>query len=110
MVNLDMSYTLPFMLGVMTNRERIQEPIYLNLEDSIDLLIDVDLMIERAKLTKKQKEVVELYYFGQMTQEEVAEQLGITQQAVLDHINKIKERLNTVLKKWEELDAEYNIQ
>lgn len=110
MVNLDMPYTLPFMLGAMTNKERIQEPIYLKLEDSIDLLIDVDLMIEKAKLTEKQKEVVELYYFGQMTQEEVAEQLGITQQAVLDHINKIKERLNNVLKKWGELDAKYNIQ
>lgn len=104
MVNLDMPYTTPFMLGTLTNKEKIKESTYLTGTEAVDLLIDVETLLQESKLTAKQQEVVELYYFNQMTQEEVAEKLGITQQGVLDHLKKIKVRVAKVIERWKKLD------
>ncbi len=107
-IKLDLPYTKNFMLGAMTNRAKLQESTYFGLIDSADLLMDVDLMLKEANLTAKQSEVVELYFFNQLTQEEVAKHLNISQQAVLDHINKAKDRVTKVIERWGRLDAKYN--
>lgn len=103
-INLDLPYTLNFMLGAMTNREKLEASLYASGIDSANIIMDIDILIEEAKLTKKQAEVVRLYYYNQMTQEEVSKVLGISQQAVLDHLNKIKDKLAKVVERWEKLD------
>lgn len=39
-----------------------------------------------AALTSRQREVLELYFFEHLTQEQTAERLGISQQSVSEHI------------------------
>ena len=108
MSNIDLSYTTGFMVGAMTNKKKIEESLYYSGVDKLDLLIDIDLLLVEAKLTERQKEVVELYFFLQYTQEEVSEVLGISQQAVLDHIKKIKNKIQKVIDLWREKDESYN--
>lgn len=59
-------------------------------EEMVELLDEI--------LTVRQKQVVEMYYFDGMTQEEVANILGITQQAIFDilqnSIEKLKNSMN----------------
>ena len=108
MSNIDLSYTTGLMVGAMTNKKKIEESLYYSGVDKLDLLIDIDLLLVEAKLTERQKEVVELYFFLQYTQEEVSEVLGISQQAVLDHIKKIKNKIQKVIDLWREKDESYN--
>lgn len=108
MSNIDLSYTTGLMVGAMTNKKKIEESLYYSGVDKLDLLIDIDLLLAEAKLTERQKEVVELYFFLQYTQEEVSEVLGISQQAVLDHIKKIKNKIQKVIDLWREKDESYN--
>lgn len=108
MSNIDLSYTTGFMVGAMTNKKKIEESLYYSGVDKLDLLIDIDLLLAEAKLTERQKEVVVLYFFLQYTQEEVSKVLGISQQAVLDHIKKIKNKIQKVTELWREKDESYN--
>lgn len=108
MSNIDLSYTTGFMVGAMTNKKKIEESLYYSGVDKLDLLIDIDLLLVEAKLTERQKEVVVLYFFLQYTQEEVSKVLGISQQAVLDHIKKIKNKIQKVTELWREKDESYN--
>ena len=108
MSNIDLSYTTGFMVGAMTNKKKIEESLYYSGVDKLDLLIDIDLLLAEAKLTERQKEVVVLYFFLQYTQEEVSQVLGISQQAVLDHIKKIKNKIQKVTELWREKDESYN--
>lgn len=103
-------YTLEFMVGAMSNKMKIEESLYYSGVDKLDLIIDMELMLQEAKLTGKQAKVVELYFFNQYTQEEVSKKLGISQQAVLDHLNKVKQKINKVLKGWEKKDEKYKKQ
>lgn len=96
------------MVGSMTNRKKIEESLYYSGVDKLDLLIDIDLMLKEANLTARQKQVVELYFFNQYTQEEVSEVLHISQQAVLDHIKKIKIKIQKVIEVWGQKDESYN--
>ena len=108
MSNIDLSYTTGLMVGAMTNKKKIEESLYYSGVDKLDLLIDIDLLLVEAKLTERQKEVVELYFFLQYTQEEVSKVLGISQQAVLDHIKKIKNKIQKVIEIWRIKDESYN--
>lgn len=101
------SYTAPFMLGVLSNQDKIKEGAYSGEINQIDLLIDVEFLIQEAKLTQKQLEVLNLYFIQQYTQEETSVRMGITQQAVLDHIKKVKVKFQKVVDKWRELDEKY---
>lgn len=100
----DIPYTNKFMIGAMANKKKIEESLYLNGIDQLEIIIDIDLMLKEAKLTDKQAQVVELYFFNQYTQEEVSQKLGISQQAVLDHINKVKLKIRKVLEEWKTKD------
>lgn len=101
---VDIPYTLNFMLGAMTNKKKLEESLYYSGVEQLETIIDMELLIEEAKLTDKQTQVVELYFFNQFTQEEVSQKLGISQQAVLDHIKKVKNKLEKVLERWRALD------
>lgn len=103
-INSDIPYSTKFMVGAMANKKKIEESLYYLGVEQLDLIIDIDLMLKEAKLTEKQAQVVELYFFSQYTQEEVSKKLGISQQAVLDHINKVKQKIKKVLEGWKDKD------
>lgn len=50
--------------------------------DAINLLVDFESVLDRVRLTKRQKEAIRLVYEEGLTQKEAGEMLGITQQAV----------------------------
>lgn len=107
-------YTMNSILSAMTNKEKIQEGLfYSGALNHMDLLIDIELLFKMSKLTEKQRKVVDLYFFKQYTQKEVSEMLGISQQAVLDHIGKVKRKLEIGIQIWrdkdEELSKKFNI-
>lgn len=52
-----------------------------------DLLIDFDIAMKRA-LTERQRQVIQLSYFKDMKQSDVADVLGLTQQTVQEHRKK----------------------
>ena len=105
MVTTEFKYTLPVVLGIMSNRQKIQEAVYYSGGVAqVDMLIDLDSIIEQAKLTEKQMLVTKLYYFEQCTQEEVAKVMNISQQAVLDHLQKIKFKIGKVVERWNKYD------
>ena len=51
------------------------------------------------KLTSRQREVVIMYFWHNMTQQEIAEELGITQQAVSLYIDYSLKKLRKTIKK-----------
>lgn len=108
-INAEIPYTSNFMVGTMTNKAKIEEGLlYAGAIDQVDLLIDLELLLEEAGLTEKQMQVVELYFYNQYTQEEVSKVLNVSQQAVLDHIKKVKQKINKVLERWKTCDEKFN--
>ena len=68
-------------------------------EDNAEMLADEELRrlyAAMGKLTDRQKEVIELYYFKGMTQQEIAEELGIRQQSVNDFMRQAIKKLKKV--------------
>lgn len=95
------------MISAMTNKQKIQEGIYYSgAINHMDLLMDIELLFKASKLTERQIQVCRLYYYDQLTQEEVSKKLGISQQAVLDHLVKVKKKLKNGIELWGEKDAE----
>lgn len=66
LIYLDKSYTDPFVLS----------------KDIVDHISSDNLFHTLRKLTDRQKEILSLVYVRQMTDKEIAQHLGITQQAV----------------------------
>jgi DNA-directed RNA polymerase specialized sigma subunit len=58
-----------------------------------DLLIDLQLGFKKIKITDKQRKIIKLHFFEGLTQEEVAEIVGISQQGVSENINTVIRRL-----------------
>ena len=59
-----------------------------------DAIIEKEEKAERcASLSDKQREVYQLYYVDNFTQEEIAETLGITQQAVNDRLESARKKI-----------------
>ena len=65
----------------------------LNLYETLDSMID----IENTNLTKREREVIHLYFYEGMTEREVAESLGISQQRVSFLKRKAIHKLRKVL-------------
>ena len=59
-----------------------------------DMLLDFHFAIEKA-LTERQKQVVRLSFFADKRQEDVAKELGLTQQTIQEHISKAIKNLAT---------------
>lgn len=97
-------YTFNFMMGALEQRNRVKESLQYSCIDQIDLHIDLDLLLKQSNLTKRQQEVIELYYCEQMTQDLVSKKLGISQQAVLSHLKQAKHKIQHTLDIWREKD------
>ena len=67
-----------------------------------DIFIDEEIVIDKEKefidIPKEDKELLEMIMKDKLTEQQVADKLGITQQAV----NKRKKKIIDKLKKWED--------
>ncbi|MCY7794109.1 RNA polymerase subunit sigma [Bacillus spizizenii] len=68
--------------------------------DAATILIDIHKALELANLTDRQRQAIELVYFGELRQAEAGEQMGITQQAVVFHLNAAVDSLTDVYYYW----------
>lgn len=80
-----------------------------SISDTTDIICDVELQEEIVELlsevlTERQKQVVEMYFWGDMTQEKIAKELGITKQAVNDNLTNSIEKLRNHTKLLEIVD------
>lgn len=98
------NYTVPFIVSLIQSREKIAEARYYK-EDltASDLLMDLELIIQQARLTDKQAYILKKYWIEGYTQEEVAKTLGITQQMTEKHCKAVKKKIKKVLIKMGEL-------
>ena len=64
--------------------------------DASILLIDFEQSLEEARLTARQRQIIDMVFEQDMYQEEAANILNISQQAVSDHINALVRRIATV--------------
>ncbi|AXN39836.1 sigma factor-like helix-turn-helix DNA-binding protein [Peribacillus butanolivorans] len=65
--------------------------------DATTILVDLKLALDSPCLTPRMRQVLALYYFAQMTEEEVAEILSVTRQAVNYALENAIERVSTYM-------------
>lgn len=95
------NYTVEDIILILSNYNRLLVGVYTNgCIDQLELLLDLERVIMLANLTDRQREIIDLYYLEELTQLETAGRLGLTQQAVTDHIQKIKKKIGRVLDSW----------
>ncbi|HID0815726.1 TPA: sigma factor-like helix-turn-helix DNA-binding protein [Clostridium botulinum] len=97
-------YTVPFIVSLAQNRDKISESRFYKADLSAsDLLMDLEIILDRANLTDKQRYILENCWIKSYTQEEVACDLGVTQQMVEKHCRAIKKKIRKILKDMGEL-------
>lgn len=92
------TFTVKNLERLIKSREdlAIQAYYYGNI-DALEYLIDVDAMLVDCNFTDKQRIIVDrLYINGDITQEELAKELGITQQGVMRFVYLIRNKLKKV--------------
>lgn len=93
-----LDYSVPFVVGLLQNMDKISEKRYYKADLSAsDLLLDLELIVRKANLTDKQFYILTHYWIEGYTQEEVAQNLGITQQMVEKHTRAIKKKIHKIL-------------
>lgn len=55
--------------------------------DAATILIDIHKAIELANLTDRQRQAIELVYFGELTQAEAGVRMGVGQDTISRHID-----------------------
>ena len=92
------NYTVPFIISLIQNKLKIGESRFFKADLSAsDMLLDLDYILEKSNLTDKQKYILDNYWIAGYTQDEVAKQLGITQQMVEKHSRAIKKKVQKIL-------------
>ena len=63
---------------------------------SVDNITKINLLYDYYGefLTKKQREIFELYFFNDLSMGEIAENIGITRQGVFDMVRRCQDILN----------------
>ncbi|NME91576.1 DUF134 domain-containing protein [Bacillus velezensis] len=67
---------------------------------AVEVLIDIHKAIELAGLTDRQRQAIELVYFGELTQAEAGERMGIAKDAVSHLLNRASESLADIYYYW----------
>jgi RNA polymerase sigma factor (sigma-70 family) len=73
---------------------------YMGDYDAVVLLVDLRKAIEMAQLTDRQGQALRLVYEEDLTQEEAGKRLGVSQQAVEQHVNNAIEAISEVYYYW----------
>ncbi|OQV53377.1 sigma factor-like helix-turn-helix DNA-binding protein [Bacillus velezensis] len=74
---------------------------------AVEVLIDIHKAIQLAGLTDRQRQAIELVYFGELTQAEAGERMGIGQDAVSKLIDSATEKLADIYYYWAGHDEGY---
>ncbi|APH50426.1 RNA polymerase subunit sigma [Bacillus amyloliquefaciens] len=67
---------------------------------AVEVLIDIHKAIELAGLTVRQRQAIELVYFGELTQTEAGERVGIAQKNVNEALDRASEKLADIYYYW----------
>ncbi|ATC49830.1 hypothetical protein CLI97_00493 [Bacillus velezensis] len=67
---------------------------------AVEVLIDIHKAIELAGLTVRQRQAIELVYFGELTQTEAGERMGIAQKNVNEALDRASEKLADIYYYW----------
>ncbi|WP_306816995.1 sigma factor-like helix-turn-helix DNA-binding protein [Bacillus subtilis] len=68
--------------------------------DAATILIDIHKAIELANLTDRQRQAIELVYFGELTQAEAGERMGIAQNTLSETLDRAAEKIADVYYYW----------
>ncbi|URO01781.1 RNA polymerase sigma factor [Bacillus phage 268TH002] len=77
--------------------------------DAATILIDIHKALELANLTDRQRQAIELVYFGELTQAEAGERMGIGQDAVSKLIDNATDKLADIYYYWASHNEGYTI-
>lgn len=99
-------YTATNILNLLSEYKRF----YINAYESgcmasLEVKMDLDILLEKSNLTDRQAEAINLYYKEGMTQDEVAEVLGVSRIAVRYLLNWAEKKIKNTAEKWGESDA-----
>lgn len=86
-----------------------EQAYYTSNFDVIDTIVDMDILLKRAKLTKTQREAFNLYFIQGYTYEEIAKKQGYTTQATFNNIKRSKDKIRRVLKIWGEVATDEQV-
>jgi len=78
--------------------------------DAAVLLIDLENAKEKAKLTERQFEALQLIYEDDLTQEDAAKVLGISQQVLARHLNVATSKIADIYEYWSVKDEGYTFE
>lgn len=67
---------------------------------AVEVLIDIHKAIELAGLTDRQRQAIELVYFGELTQAEAGERMYISREAVKLYLLKATEKIADIYYYW----------
>ncbi len=67
---------------------------------AVEVLIDIHKALELAGLTDRQRQAIELVYFGELTQTEAGERMGIAQKNVNEALDRASEKLADIYYYW----------
>ncbi|NMW10789.1 sigma factor-like helix-turn-helix DNA-binding protein [Bacillus velezensis] len=67
---------------------------------AVEVLIDIHKAIELAGLTDRQRQAIELVYFGELTQAETGERMGISRISVREYLEAASEKIADIYYYW----------
>ncbi|MCY8472423.1 sigma factor-like helix-turn-helix DNA-binding protein [Bacillus halotolerans] len=68
--------------------------------DAATILIDIHKALDAAGLTDRQRQAIELVYFGELTQAEAGERMGIARDVVSRHCSAACEKITDIYRYW----------
>jgi hypothetical protein len=74
-----------------------------------DLLIDLHTAIDRAGLTERQRQALELVYFEDLTQEEAGKRIGVSQQSIDKTLSAAIQKIAEIYEYWANRGEGYSI-
>ena len=92
------TYTTEELMKLLRRLTRLEICCYTEgLPNALPLILDIRDILTRLSLTERERKVLELYFFKEYTQEEVAKEIGTSQVTVSSTIRSIKKSINEVL-------------
>lgn len=92
-----------YVKALLEGYEELNEKKHAGKWSLVDTLNDLDRAIELAKLTERQRQVVDLACRQGLTQDHVAHELGTSQPNVAIHLDAAVRKIANIYEQWEAL-------